>query len=109
VGPDGSLSGAPTLADIGTNLFTVTLSDTNGWFSSASMQIVVVPAPLIAFLGFQGTNLVLSWTGGQPPYQVQLATDIENPLWQPITGLLTNSNLVLAPTNAAAFYRIQCP
>jgi Putative Ig domain len=108
VAPDGSLSGTPTLADLGTNFFTVTLSDTNGWSSSASLQIVVIPAPLIASLGLQGTNLVLSWTGGQPPYQVQMAADIENPLWHSIAGPLTNSSLALQPTNAAAFYRIQC-
>ncbi|SPE52592.1 exported hypothetical protein [Verrucomicrobia bacterium] len=71
------------------------------------MRIAVVPAPLLASLAFQGTNLVLSWTGGQPPYQVQTAIDLGNPSWQPISGPTTNTTLLLAPTSTAAFYRIR--
>jgi hypothetical protein len=29
----------------------------------------------------QGTNYVLSWAGGTPPYQVQIATDLSFPNW----------------------------
>jgi uncharacterized repeat protein (TIGR03803 family) len=108
VAADGTLSGTPALADIGANVFTVSLADTNGWSSSATMTITVVPAPLLASLSVsQGTNLVLIWSGGQPPYQVQTANDLLNPAWQAIGGPMTNTTLRLAPTNAAAFYRIQ--
>ncbi|SPE52452.1 hypothetical protein SBV1_1520029 [Verrucomicrobia bacterium] len=103
----GSLSGTPGVGDIGTNVFTVTLTDLNGWSRAATLQIVVVPGPLTTSLAFQGTNLVLSWTGGQPPYQVQMATDVANPSWQPVSGPTTNTTLLLAPTSTAAFYRIQ--
>ena len=37
VATDGTLSGTPAVADIGANVFVVSLADTNGWASSASM------------------------------------------------------------------------
>jgi len=36
---DSNLHGTPGLADLGTNVFTVNLSDTNGWSSSATMFV----------------------------------------------------------------------
>ena len=46
VATDGTLSGTPAVADIGANVFTVSLADTNGWSSTATMSITVVPLPL---------------------------------------------------------------
>jgi len=107
VAANGALSGTPSLSDLGTNVFAVSLSDTNGWVSTATLRITVVPAPLVASLALNlATNLLLSWTGGQPPYQVQMATDLVHPLWQPIAGPLNTTTFLLATTNAAAFYRI---
>jgi uncharacterized repeat protein (TIGR03803 family) len=106
VAANGTLSGTPALADIGTNVFTVGLADTNGWSSTATMVISVAPLPLISITA-QGTNSVLSWTGGQPPYSVQMATDLAGAAWQTIAGPMTNTALLVAPTNIAAFYRIQ--
>jgi uncharacterized repeat protein (TIGR03803 family) len=108
VAADGTLSGTPAVGDIGANVFTVSLADTNGWSSTATMTITVVPAPLLASLSVsQGTNLVLNWSGGQPPYSVQMATNLVSPAWQNLGGLMTNTTLLVTPTNAAAFYRIQ--
>jgi uncharacterized repeat protein (TIGR03803 family) len=106
VAPDGTLSGTPAVGDIGANVFTVSLADTNGWSSSASMTITVVPLPSVSITA-QGTNLVLNWSGGQPPYSVQMATDLASPAWQTIAGPMTSTTLLVTPTNAAAFYRIQ--
>ncbi|PWU15848.1 MAG: hypothetical protein C5B50_14830 [Verrucomicrobia bacterium] len=44
VAGDGSLSGTPLTANLGTNSFTVGLSDTNGWANTATMRIVVNPS-----------------------------------------------------------------
>ena len=106
VAADGTLSGTPAVADIGANIFTVSLADTNGWSSTASMTITVVPLPSISITA-QGTNLVLNWSGGQPPYSVQMATGLASPAWQTIAGPMTSTTLLVTPTNAAAFYRIQ--
>jgi hypothetical protein len=106
VATDGTLSGTPAVVDIGVNVFTVSLADTNGWSSTATMTITVVPLPLIS-LSTQGTNMVLNWSGGQPPYSVQMATNLATPAWQTIAGPMTNTTLLVTPSKAAAFYRIQ--
>ena len=106
VASDGTLSGIPAVGDIGANVFTVSLADTNGWSSTATMTITVLPLPSIS-LSTQGTNIVLSWSGGQPPYSVQMATNLATPAWQTIAGPMNNTTLLMTPFNAAAFYRIQ--
>jgi hypothetical protein len=57
-------------------------------------------------LSTQGTNMVLNWSGGQPPYSVQMATDLAGAAWQTIAGPMTNTTLLVTPTNTAAFYRV---
>ncbi len=106
VATDGTLSGTPALADIGTNVFVVSLADTNGWSSTATMSIKVVPLASMSIL-IQGTNILLSWSGGRPPYSVQMATALTSPAWQTIAGPMTNTILLATPSNTAAFYRIQ--
>ena len=108
VAADGTLSGVPSVPDVGGNLFTVSLTDVYGWTNTANLNITVVPSPIIALdITSDGTNLVLSWRGRLPPYQVQMATDLINPAWQDLGGPMTNTTLLLAPTNATALYRIQ--
>jgi hypothetical protein len=69
--------------------------------------LTVIQSPLRATLTLQGTNVVLNWLGGGPPYAVQRATDLASPAWQTIAGPMTNTTLLVAPTNTAAFYRVQ--
>jgi uncharacterized repeat protein (TIGR03803 family) len=108
VGGDGALSGTPGFSDLGTNLFIVSLTDTNGWSSTATLRIDVVVNPVITVgLSNQGTNILLSWRGRQPPYQVQVATDLANPDWQNLASPTTNTTLLVTPSTAAAFYRVQ--
>jgi hypothetical protein len=108
VAASGALSGTPAVSDIGTNRFTVSLADANGWSSSAIMTIAVVPAPLVmsASWGPAG-SLMLSWSGGQPPYQVQTAGNLAEPSWQNLGAPVTTNTLLLSPSNSAAFYRVQ--
>jgi hypothetical protein len=108
VAASGALSGTPAVSDIGTNRFTVSLADANGWSSSAIMTIAVVPAPLVmsASWGPAG-SLMLSWSGGQPPYQVQTAGNLAQPIWQNLGGPVSTTTLLLSPSNSAAFYRVQ--
>jgi len=107
VAADGTLSGTPAVPDIGANAFTVSLADIYGWASTATLNIAVMASPVItAVITSQGTNLVLSWSGRLPPYQVQMATNLVSRAWQALGGPMTNTTLLLTPTNAAAFYRI---
>jgi hypothetical protein len=105
---DGSLTGVLAVSDIGTNTFTLSLADTNGWSTTANMNITVAPLPTItATITSRGTNLLLTWSGRKPPYQVQTASELVNPGWQNLGSPTTNTTMLLLPTNAGTFYRIQ--
>jgi uncharacterized repeat protein (TIGR03803 family) len=108
VAANGALSGTPAVPDIGTNTFTVSLSDANGWVSTAPLIIPVVPGPLVASVSLGESNTVmLTWTGGQPPYVIQTVTELSNPTWQNLGLPTTNTSALLTPSHAASFYRIQ--
>jgi hypothetical protein len=107
VGSNGSVSGTPLSADVGTNSFVVQATDPGGLFGSATMNINVTPAPPIyAAVSLTSSNLLLSWSGGIGPYQIQMATNLISPSWQSIAGPVSSNSLSLSLTNDAAFYRI---
>jgi predicted esterase len=106
-----SVTGIP-LQTSRTNLIIVT-GTTTSWAPAFSGNttfndtLTVIQSPLRATLTLQGTNAVLKWLGGGPPYGVQRATDLASPTWQTIAGPMTNTTLLVTPTNTAAFYRMQ--
>jgi hypothetical protein len=108
VAGNGALSGTPFSADVGTNSFLVNARDPSSLSSSATMNINVIAAPSItAAVTLQDmTNLVLSWSGGIAPYQVQIATNLTAPTWQSLGAPVAGNTLTLSPSNDAAFYRI---
>jgi len=70
-------------------------------YAKASM-----PPAVTAAISREGNNALLSWTGGSPPYQVQIKTNLSSVDWQ-VLGMWDNTNSILITrTNAAAFYRI---
>lgn len=110
VEPNGSLTGTPTAADAGTNTFVISVSDSTGLGSSATMNVPVTPAaqsPINLQISLQTNAVALSWTGGNPPFQLQVSTNLINGAWQNFGGLLTNHNFTLTPSASAAAYRIQ--
>ncbi|PWU16345.1 MAG: hypothetical protein C5B50_13770 [Verrucomicrobia bacterium] len=107
VAGNGALSGTPLSADVGTNSFTVNATDPGGLSTNATMNINVIAAPpIIAAVSLQTTNLFLSWAGGIGPYQVQMATNFGNPIWQTIAGPLATNSISLTISNDAGFYRV---
>jgi predicted alpha-1,6-mannanase (GH76 family) len=107
VAGNGSLAGTPLASDAGTNVFLVKVSDPAGLFSTATLNLPVVIPPFMAgTAGFQGTNLVLVWSGGTPPYQVWQATSLLSQTWQPFGPPTSATSLSVSVTNPAAFYRI---
>ncbi|PWU19963.1 MAG: hypothetical protein C5B50_05120 [Verrucomicrobia bacterium] len=108
IAANGTVSGTPFSPDAGTNTFVVSVTDPGSLSNTATMTIAVQPAPpIIATLNFQPTQLLLTWTGGISPYQVQQTTDLAIPVWQNFGPPTSTNSLPLAPTNAVAFYRIQ--
>jgi hypothetical protein len=107
VAADGTLSGTPFSSDIGNNSFVVSVSDAGGLSDTATMNIAVSEAaPIISMISLEGGNLLLSWSGGIPPYQVQATTDLGSPNWQNFGGPISSNSLSITPTNDATFYRI---
>ena len=107
VATDGALSGTPANTDLGVNTFVVSAIDAANLSATATMEIDVQPAPVItAALAWQGTNLLLSWSGSAAAYQVQMTTNLAAPNWQTLAGPLAATNLLFVPSNNAAFYRI---
>jgi thiol-disulfide isomerase/thioredoxin len=82
-----------------------------GTSSSADSPSVnfTVATPVAAKLSTQGTNLLLSWTGGTGNFQVQVATNLTGAAWQNFGTSGTNTSLIITRTNRAAFYRVMWP
>jgi hypothetical protein len=107
VAADGTLSGTPLSADAGSNSFVVSVTDPQNLSASATLNINVLAAPPIASsLALDGANLQLSWSGGVGPYQVQTTTNLANPDWQNVGGVIDTNTIFVTPTAAAQFYRI---
>ena len=51
-------------------------------------------------------DLLLNWTGGISPYQVQVTTNLPDAGWQNLGTPVSITSLLVSPTNDAAFYRI---
>ena len=82
---------------------------TSSYADSAAVNFTVA-APVMASLSTQGTNLLLTWTGGTGNFQVQIATNLAGGgCWQNCGASGTNTCLVINPANQAAFYRLRWP
>ena len=107
VAGNGNLSGTPLSSNVGTNSFLISATDPNGLAGATTMNLAVIAAPpIILRADWQGNSLLLNWTGGIAPYQVQLNTNLSNPTWQSLGAPVNVNNLAVSPTNQAALYRV---
>ena len=107
IAANGGLSGTPLSADVGTNSFVVAATDPGTAVGTATLTIIVTPAPaMVSGLTVQGGTLQLNWSGGIAPYQVQSTTNLVNPNWQNVGGTVNTGSLSITPTNAGMYYRI---
>ncbi|HXC34478.1 MAG TPA: putative Ig domain-containing protein [Candidatus Acidoferrales bacterium] len=107
VAANGALSGEPPSANVGTNTFIVSVTDQGGLSTSATMFIpVTATPPILPQISLQSGGLMISWSGGITPYQLQMTTNLANPNWQDVGSPIGGTNLLIAPSNSAAFYRI---
>jgi len=105
VEPDGSLSGTPSATDVGTNTFSVIVTDSTGQASTAIMNVPVIQISPNLHVALQTNALVLNWTGGIPPFQLQVSTNFSG-IWLNVGGLTTNRSVVVHPNGTSAVYRI---
>jgi hypothetical protein len=105
---DGSISGMPLSTNAGVNRFVVNVADQPGGLATNATLLVNVTAfPVTAALTKQGGNLLLNWSGGVPPYQVQVSSNPAGSGWQNLGAASNSTNLIVSPTNAGMFYRVQ--
>jgi hypothetical protein len=77
----------------------------HGGTTTFNDTLTVIQSPLRATLSLQGTDAVLNWSGGGPPFRVQRATDLTIGNW---TDVLTEAvpPVALPTEGEAAFYRV---
>ena len=104
-----SASNIPLLANR-TNTVLVTATTTSwsagyGGNTTFSDSLAVRYLPLVANLSLQGPDLILSWTGGVAPFDVERATELETSHW---TVVRTNATppVALPRQSDAEFYRV---
>jgi uncharacterized repeat protein (TIGR03803 family) len=68
---------------------------------------LTVPLGLVVQISPQGTNLMLTWSGGTAPYQVKVTTNLNSAIWADLGGPTSMTNLLVSPTNVSAYYQIQ--
>jgi len=62
--------------------------------------------PRITSIARSGTNVVLEWAGGNPPFQLQVTPSLANPAWTNV-GAPTSNRTATAPMQSdAGFYRV---
>lgn len=107
VAANGTLSGSAVSANTGTNVFVVSVTDSASLSNTATMNISVLAAPaMVSSFSFQAGGLLLSWSGGIAPYQVQAATNLANPDWQNVGGTISSNSLSIVPASDLMFYRV---
>jgi hypothetical protein len=112
VAADGTLSGAPTTSDVGSDEFMLLVVDSQNLAGIGLLSISVnsptnvVASPVILNITAAGGNVQLGWSGGAPPYQLQITT---NPVtgWHNAGGPTSATNLIIAPASPQLFYRVQ--
>ena len=106
---DGQLSGTPAAMDVGTNTFNVLVSDNTGLTNSATMNVSVLPVvgPPSVQLAFTNDLVYLLWTGGTPPFQLQLSTNLAAGTWQNLGEPTTNRTVSITRGSPSASYRVK--
>ena len=104
-----SVTGIPLVANK-TNVIVVVGTTTSwapafGGNTTFNDALAVIQSPLRATLTWEGSEALLKWSGGGPPYRVQRATDLAAGDW---TVFLNDATppVLLPLTGQAGFYRI---
>jgi subtilase family serine protease len=108
---DGLLIGTPTASDVGTNSFSVKVTDTGGLSSSATMNVAVMPlsSPPTIHISINNQIVSLDWSNGAPPFQVQASTNLASGIWQNLGEPTTNRSISVTPPSQSAAFRILNP
>ena len=84
-----------------------------GWGTPAGQSLINAlagvsispPTPVHVGMFASGNQVSLNWTGGNPPYQVEMASDLSSTNWASL-GSTSNTSFSISLTNRWGFYRI---
>jgi hypothetical protein len=68
---------------------------------------VVATTPISLVITQQGSDLALTWSGGQPPFQVQSTPDLDSGNWQNVGEATTNRTAIVVPSSNRALFRVR--
>ena len=80
----------------------------NGGTTTFSDTLSVLSLPIRVTLARQGTEVILTWTGGTGPYRIQRATDLGLAGWHDLRANAVSPALIDLQ-GEAGFYRIVEP
>jgi hypothetical protein len=119
--PSGNFIRSPQLAGSDTNVnsdpnqtngltffFSMTPGETNLSLNAGFVPMAsLVPGVTLTSIVISGGNVVLTWTGGQPPYVVEESASLgSGAVWQTVGGSEVGTQMVVPMTNQAGFFRV---
>ncbi len=86
--------------------YTVDFPDPPGPFNPAKGVLVATLVPELQITSVQQVNgeLVVTWTGGKPPYQVQARPDFSPALWQNLGATTTSTTAHIPASNSKRLF-----
>ena len=74
--------------------------------ATSSVASFTVAVPIISTLTLADGTLTLQWSGGLPPYQVQMTTNLTGAGWENVGPSTNGTSLAVQPGQDSAFYRV---
>jgi hypothetical protein len=78
----------------------------NGKAIKSYRDVAGAPSPLTLSISRSGTDVVLTWTGGAPPFQVQMKGDLASPTWTNSGPSITGRTTTIPIQPGVAFIRV---
>jgi len=111
-GPGTVTFGTPTTTNTTASfsapgVYTLELSAADGIHAVAYSAVTITVTNFIKVsIGMTGTNLNLSWAGGNPPFVVERTGSLVSPVWNGIFNTSAQQGTIPA-TNGPAFFRVR--
>lgn len=113
VGPftNGVWSGWLTMATITSNTTVLRASDNAGHFGDSPQFKVIFSFRRVLSIATNGTGQVISWGAPVSSYILEYATDLQAPVWSPVTNSYVQTNTTIfindTITDGQRFYRLR--
>ena len=109
---DGTISGTPSLSDLGLHTFSVQVQDSGGLTDTATIEVTVQELPSVLSALADQSTLAIGWSYIASNFTLYHATSLgDNEVWLPVNEVVQDSGSMLYITvpmdEAQGFYRLQ--